>query len=316
MKRVGMFFIAVVFCFTLSYSECLAQKFDLKMMSGPMDGAWYPLGGAIANAIEKSIPGATVSIIPGGGVVNLEGLGAGKCEIGFSNSCTVADAFNGRPPFKKKMENMRQLANLYPQYFQIVVMKDSGIHSISDFKGKTLAPGPKGQFGEILIQQVLEVYGLSYKDLAKIQFVSYSDGVGLMKDGHTDIFSIGTACPASTILDLAAGRAIRLLSLPDDKIKALQKINAGYLKRVIPVNTYPGVDYEVSGIGYFTSLAISAGLPEDLVYKIAKTLVANLPSFGEVVKDMKKTTPKDLALDIGVPLHPGAQKYFKEIGVL
>jgi TRAP transporter TAXI family solute receptor len=289
------------------------EKVDLKMMTGPMGGSWYPLGGAIADAIQKQIPGVTVSVAPGGGMANVEGLELGKCDIGFSNSSSAVDGLYGRPPFKKKMENMRQLANLYPQYFQMVVREDSGIKSVADLKGKNIAPGPKGHTGELLAQQVLEVYGLSYKDMAKIHHVQYSDSVSLVKDGHAHAFILGTTIPASSILDLAADRKIRLLSLPDDKIKALQKINAGYLKRVIPKGTYPGVDYDVPGVGYFTHLVISAKLPDDLVYKITKTLANNLPRFAEVVKDMKGVTPKDLALDIGVPYHPGALKYYKEI---
>jgi len=286
------------------------------MMTGPMGGSWYPLGGAIADAIQREIPGVTVSVAPGGGMANVEGLELGKCDIGYSNSSSAVDAFYGRPPFKKKMENMRQLANLYPQYFQMAVWEDSGIKSVADLKGKTISPGPKGHTGELLAQQVLEVYGLSYKDMAKIHHVQYSDSVSLMKDGHAQAFILGTTIPASTIIDLAAAKKIRLLALPDDKIKALQKINAGYLKRVIPKGTYPGVDYDVPGVGYFTHLVISAKLPDELVYKITKTLANNLPRFANVVKDMKSTTPKDLALDLGIPYHPGALKYFKEIGAL
>jgi TRAP transporter TAXI family solute receptor len=297
----------------LAFSQ---EKVDLKMMTGPMGGSWYPLGGAIADAVQKEIPGVTMSVAPGGGIANVEGVELGKCDIGFSNSSSAVDGLYGRPPFKKKMENMRQLANLYPQYFQMVVREDSGIKSVADLKGKSIAPGPKGHTGELLAQQVLEIYGLSYKDMAKIHHVQYSDSVSLMKDGHAHAFILGTTIPASSILDLAADRKIRLLSLPDDKIKALQKLNAGYLKRVIPKGTYPGVDYDVWTVSYFTHLIISAKLPDDLVYRITKTLANNLPRFAEVVIDMKGFTSKDLALDIGVPFHPGALKYFKEIGSL
>jgi hypothetical protein len=308
--------VSFIFFLFVPFGLFAQEKFDLKMMTGPMGGSWYPLGGAIADAIQKEIPGVTVSVAPGGGMANVEGLELGKCDIGYSNSSSAVDAFYGRPPFKKKMENMRQLANLYPQYFQMVVWEDSGIKSVADLKGKAISPGPKGHTGELLAQQVLEVYGLSYKDMAKIHHVQYSDSVSLMKDGHAQAFILGTTIPASTIIDLAAAKKIRLLALPDDKIKALQKINAGYLKRVIPKGTYPGVDYDAPGVGYFTHLVISAKLPDELVYKITKTLANNLPRFANVVKDMKSTTPKDLALDLGIPYHPGALKYFKEIGAL
>lgn len=292
------------------------EKVDLKMMTGPMGGSWYPLGGAIMNAVQKEIPGVTISVTLGGGVANVEAVEFGKCEIGFSNSSSGVDGVYGRPPFKQKMTNMRQLANLYPQYFQIVVLEDSGIKSVAGLKGKAISPGPKGHTGEFAARQVLEIYGLSYKDMSKVQHVGYSDTAALMKDGHCDGWMLCTTIPASSIMDLASARKIRLIDLPEDKIKAMQKLNAGYIRRDIPKGTYQGVDYDVRGIGFFTHLIISAKLPDDLVYKITKSLVKDLPRLGDVVKDMKGVTSKDLALDIGIPFHPGALKYYKEIGLL
>ena len=316
MKRVQVMFAGIAFLLLCICPASFAQKFDLKMMTGPMGGSWYPLGGAIADAIQKEIPGVTLAVSPGGGVGNVEAIEFDKCDIGFSNSSSGVDGVYGRPPFKQKMTQMRQLANLYPQFFQIVVLEGSGIKSVADLKGKAIAPGPKGHTGEFAARQVLEIYGLSYKDMSKVHHVGYSDTVSLMKDGHCDGWLLCTTTPASTIMDLASTRKIRLISLPEDRIKAMQKLNAGYIKRVIPKGTYVGVDYDVQGFGFFTHLIISAKLPDDLVYKITKTMVKNLPRYGDVVKDMKGVTPKDLAMDIGIPFHPGALKYYKEVGAL
>lgn len=292
------------------------EKVDIKMMTGPMGGSWYPLGGAIAELIQKTIPGATVSVAPGGGIANVVGVEEGKADIGFGNSSSSVDGIAGRDPFKAPTKNVMQLANLYPQYFQIFVLKDSDIKSVADLKGKGICPGPKGHTGELLSQQVLKVYGLSYSDMSKVNHVSYSDAGSLMKDGHAHAWLPGTTIPASVGLDLATTKGIRLLSLPDDKIKELQKMNIGYIKRIIPGKTYPGVDYDVQTIGYFTHLVISAKLPEATVYKITKVVAENVDRLANVVKDMKGVTVKDLALDIGVPFHPGALKYYKEVGVI
>ncbi len=316
MKKLHVVLVCFAVFFLLCGSLGFAQKFDLKMMTGPMGGSWYPLGGAIADAIQKEIPGVTMAVSPGGGVGNVEAIELGKCDIGFSNSSSGVDGVYGRPPFKQKMTQMRQLANLYPQYFQIVVLEDKGIKSIADLKGKSISPGPKGHTGEFAATQVLEIYGLSYKDMSKVHHVGYSDAVALMKDGHCDGWLLCTTVPQASIMDLASTRKIRLISLPDDKIKAMQKINAGYIRRDIPKGTYQGVDYDVHGFGFFTHLIISAKLPDDLVYKITKTMVKNLPRYGDVVKDMKGVTAKDLAMDIGIPFHPGALKYYKEVGAL
>ena len=308
--------VGVIICFIFPSLAFSQEKLDLKMMTGPMGGSWYPLGGAIADALQKEIPGVNLTVGPGGGVANVEAVEIGKCDIGFSNSSSGVDAIYGRPPFKQKITNMKQLANLYPQYFQIVVLEDSGVKSVADLKGKAISPGPRGHTGEFAATQVLEIYGLSYKDMSKVHHVQYSDAVGLMKDGHCDGWLLCTTIPASSIMDLVSSRKIRLISLPDDKIKAMQKLNAGYIRRVIPKGTYQGLNYDVHGFGFFTHLIISAKLPDDLVYKITKTLVKNLPRYGDVVKDMQGVTAKDLALDIGIPFHPGALKYFKETGAL
>lgn len=292
------------------------DKVDLKMMTGPMGGSWVPLGGAIAELIQKNIPGTTVSVSPGGGMANVVGVQEGKADIGFGNSSSSVDGVAGREPFKAPTKNVMQLANLYPQYFQMVVLEDSGIKSPADLKGKGICPGPKGHTGELLAQQVFQIHGLSYKDMSKVNHVSYADAVSLMKDGHAQGYLLGTTIPASSILDLATTKKIRLLSLPEDKIRELQKMNVGYLRRVIPKGTYPGVDYDVVGVGYFTHLVISAKLPEPLVYNITKVLSENVERLADVVKDMKGVTVKDLALDIGVPFHPGALKYYKEKGVI
>jgi uncharacterized protein len=317
MRGIGMkCLIALMVCCT---APCLAfgqQKVDLKIMTGPMGGAWYPLGAAIADSIQKAVPGVSVAVTPGAGIANVEALEMGKCDIGFTMASSSVDAVHGTEPFKQKMQNMRQLANLYPQYFQMVVVEASGIKSVADMKGKALSCDRKGHLGELISQQILQVHGLAYKDLSKVHHVGYSDSVSLVKDGHAQGFFLITTCPASSVIDLASDRKIRLISLPEEKIKEMQKINSGYLKRVIPKGTYPGVDYDVQGIGTFTNLIISSKLPDDLVYQITKTLAGSLTRFADVVKDMTGVTPKDLAADIGVPFHPGALKYYKEVGAL
>ena len=316
MKRTITLLAVITLLISFSAFPSFAQKYDLKLMTGPMGGSWYPLGGAIADAFQKSIPGVSIAVSPGGGVGNVEGIETGKCEIGFSNSSSGVDGVLGRPPFKKKMGTVRQMANLYPQYFQMVVREDSGIKTVADLKGKVISPGPKGHTGEFAARQVLQVYGLSYKDMSKVHHVGYNDTVALMKDGHCDAWLLCTTVPASSIMDLASTRKIRLLTLPEDKIKAMQKLNAGYIPRLIRKGTYQGVDYDVPGFGFFTHLIASSKLPDDLVYKMTKAMVESLPRFGDVVKAMKGLTAEDLALDIGIPFHPGAMKYYKEVGAI
>jgi len=289
---------------------------ELRIMTGPQGGSWYPLGGAIAEILKQEVPGTSASVLPGAGIINIQGVETGQTEIGFGNSVSTADAIAGREPFKAQAKNVRQLATLYMQYFQIVVLDDAGIKSVADLKGKSIAVQPRGNTGEQMTRELLQVYGLSYKDMAKVSHVSYNDAVALMKDGHAQAFTLITTVPAASILDLASSRKIRMLSLSDDKFKELQKINSGYARREISKGIYPGVDYDVRQFGTYTHLMIRADLPEDLVYGITKALARNADSLGAVVKDVKGLTVKEMAFDVGVPYHPGALKFYKEAGAL
>jgi len=293
-----------------------AAALELRIMTGPQGGSWYPLGGAIAEILKKEVPGTTASVLPGAGIINIQGTETGQTEIGFGNAVSTADAIAGREPFKAPAKNVRQLATLYMQYFQFVVLDDSGIKSVADLKGKSIAVQPRGNTGEQMTRELLQVYGLSYKDLAKVSHVSYNDAVALMKDGHAQAFTLITTVPAASILDLASSRKIRMLTLPDDKFKELHKINNGYARREIPKGIYPGVDYDVRQFGTYTHLMIRGDLPDDLVYGITKALAKHAEDLGAVVKDVKGLTVKEMAFDVGVPYHPGAMKFYKEAGVL
>jgi TRAP transporter TAXI family solute receptor len=289
---------------------------ELRIMTGPQGGSWYPLGGAIAEILKKEVPGTTASVLPGAGIINIQGVETGRTEIGFGNSVSTVDALAGRQPFKAPAKNVRQLATLYLQYFQVAVLEDSGIKSVPDLKGKSIAVQPRGNTGEQMTRELLQVYGLSYKDMAKVSHVSYNDAVALLKDGHAQVFTLITTVPAAAILDLASSRKIRMLSVPDSKFRELLKINSGYARREIPKGTYPGVDYDVEAFGTYTHLMIRGDLPDDLVYSITKALAKNVDALGAVVKDVKGLNVKEMAFDVGVPYHPGALKFYREAGAL
>lgn len=293
--------------------EAPAQITDIRLMTGPQGGSWYPLGGAMAELIGKKMPNVRVTVQPGAGITNVKAVQAEKAEMGFANSCSTVDAIHGRDPFEKKYDNVMHMMALYPQYFQMVVPADSDIKSVADLKGKVLATQPKGNTGEQMSRHVLEVHGLSYDDCSKVHFVSYSDAVELMKNRQTDAFFLVTTVPASSVMDLAVSRKVRLLSLSEDKIAELNKINSGYVKRVIKAGTYPGQDEDVMGIGTWTHLIVQAKMPKDLVRDICEIFVEGREAFGAVVKAMEGVTTETLASDVGVPFHPGAEEYFKSV---
>ena len=290
---------------------------QLTFMTGPQGGSWIPLGGALKGLWEKEIPGLSIQQQPGAGIANVRGVDEGKAQIGFANSSTTVDGLAGRAPYPKKVTKVCQLANLYPQYFQVVANADAKINSFADLKGKTLVTQPKGNTAEILTATVLELNGLSYQSLAKVNFqAAYTDAVAMMKDGHAQVFTLGTTAPASAVMDLAAARDIRLVPVDDKTMAALKKANPGYNRLIIKAGTYPKQDQDVPVIGYSTHVIVSCDLPEDLVYKMTKIMAAHVDGMAAVVKSIAGLTPKDMALDIGVPLHKGAAKFYKEVGAL
>ncbi|HUG76208.1 MAG TPA: TAXI family TRAP transporter solute-binding subunit [Burkholderiales bacterium] len=298
----------------LAAAPVAAQQ--VTFMTGPQGGSWIPLGGALKGLWENNIAGLRIQQTPGAGISNVRGIDEGKAHIGLANSSTTVDGIEGRAPYPKKVTKVCQLANLYPQYFQVVALASAGVGSLADIKGKSLVTQPKGNTGELLTALVLKMNGLSYQDLPRVNFNSYTESVGMMKDGHAQVFTLGTTAPASAVMDLASARDIRLVPVDDRIMGELKKMNPGYNKLTIKAGTYPKQDRDVPVIGYSTHLVVACDLPENTVYQMAKTMAGNVDAMSAVVKSMEGITPKDMALDIGVPFHKGAAKFYKEAGAL
>ena len=290
-----------------------AHAADIKLMTGPQGGVWVPLGGQLKDMWEKAVPGLNVQSLPGAGIANVRGIEEGKTEIGFGNSISTVDAVAGRPPFNKKHDNVCNIATLYPQYFQVVVRADSGINSAKDLKGKALAAQPRGNTAEEITKQWLQVNGLNYNDM-KMSFVSYTDAVAQVQDGQAQAFTLGTTIPSGAVMDLASARDIKLLDL-SDQLEPMRKLNPGYTLVSVPKGTYPKQDKDVNVIGYATHIVASCKLPADTVYSMTKAMATNIPQMALVNKAISVLTPKMMAEDIGVPFHPGAAKYYKEVGI-
>jgi TRAP transporter TAXI family solute receptor len=291
-----------------------AQAQQLRLMTGPQGGSWYPLGGAIANIADKA--GLKVQVLPGAGIANVKAIQLGKADLGFANSISTVDGVAGRAPFDAKATNVCNVATLYPQFFQVVANADAGIKSLADVKGKGLAVQPKGNTAEFISQQALQNYGQKYGDASRDSYVSYTDAVSLMKDNNAQVFTLGTTVPASAIMDLASARDITIVPIGDDMFQALRQLNPGYTKLVIPAGSYPKQSVDVPTIGYATHVIARCDLDETAVYKVLKGMVDNKADLAAIAKAMAGTTPKMMAEDIGVPMHKGATRFYKEVGAL
>ncbi len=286
---------------------------ELKFMTGPQGGSWIPLGGQLKDLWEKAVPGLAIQQSPGAGIANVRAIEEGKADVGFSNSISAVDAIDGKAPFNKPHANVCNVATLYPQYYQLVVNADAGVNKISDLKGKSITTQQKGNTGELITRQLLEVNGVKYDDV-KVSFVGYTDSVNQMKDGHAVAFGLNTQVPAGAIMDLAAARDIKLID-QSDSIDKMKKINSGYQLITIPKGSYPKQDADVHVIGFFTHVVVSCKLPADEVYTMTKTIAENTKTLATVAKDIGALTAKGMGADIGVPFHPGAAKFYKEAGL-
>ncbi len=300
-------------CALIVISVTAASAAEIKLMTGPQGGAWVPLGGQLKELWEKAVANLSVQALPGAGIANVRGIEEGKTDVGFGNSISTVDAIKGAAPFNKPHVNVCNIATLYPQYFQVVVRVDAGVNTIKDLKGKGIAAQPRGNTAEEITKQLLQVNGLTYNDV-KMSFVSYTDAVTQVQDGHAVAFTAGTTIPSSAVMDLASAREVKLLDLAD-QLNAMKKLNPGYTLNTIPKGTYPKQDKDVKVIGYATHIVASCKLPAETAYAMTKAIATNTATLASVVKDIAALKPNAMAEDIGVPFHAGAAKFYKEAGI-
>lgn len=307
MKRLVLAGVSAIALITPAVAQ------EVRLMTGPQGGIWVPLGGQLKDLWEKAVPGLKVATLPGAGVANARAIEETKAEVGFGNTITTADAILGKPPFGKPHAKLCNVASLYPQYFQAIVLADSGINSVKDLKGKTITTQQRGNTGELITQHYLKAFGLSYTDV-KVNFSSYTESVEQMKDKQAHLFTLGAGIPLGAVMDLASGRDIKLLDQSDAHAE-MKKMNGGYVLLPVPKGTYPKQDKDVNVIAYATHVVASCALPADTVYKMTKAIAENTALLGNLNKAMGSLTPKDMAASVGVPFHPGAVQFYKEKGI-
>lgn len=293
------------------------QPIELRFMAAPQSGSWYPLAVGITESLKKSMSNLKqVSIEPGGGVANVIAVNSGQGQVGFSQAMPLVDGIKGNPPFKSKNENVQYILSLFPHTTHIVVLKNSGIKKIEDVKGKRINVGPKGLLTEDIAARILKAYGMSYNDMGSVQNLSFADSVEQMKDGRLDILFWTVPTPFAVLTDLAQSKDMDLLPLPEDKIKSLTSTNPGLVKTTLPKGTYKGLDHDVETIQSPLVVIANKNAPEDLVYQVTKTIYDGLDELKKIDPALKPIQQKDLPVDIGVPLHPGAKKFFQEKGLI
>lgn len=287
---------------------------QMVIVTGPIGGAWYPIGSAMVEILQKQ--GFRLTQQPGGGVSNAFNVGAGKAQLGFTTADVANAAVNGKGDFKgRAQKNLRLVAALYPQQYTLVVWADGPIKKVADLKGRVLQTTARGSSTELMTRRVLEAHGLTYDDLKSVNHSNVSDGVNQMKDGQVDAMSHLITNPAPHAVDLSSSRPIRIVSLDPSAIKKLTQAHQGYSPAVIKGGLYPGQMADVQTVGEAVILVTRAELDDDTVYKMTKTLLGNREHLANVHKVMAGFTPAAAVDSQALPIHPGALKFYKEAGV-
>ncbi len=292
-----------------------AQAQDIVMATGQQGGSWYPVGGAIKAIMERENPDMNITVMPGAGVSNVVGVDAGRFGIAFANSISTVDSMSGKEPFRKATTNVCNLGILYPQYFQIVALADSGIETVADMKGKRLTTQQLGNTGEFLTRELLSTAGMTFDDLSSVANTSYSDSASQMKDGQADFFTLGSSLPTGSVMDLASSRKIRLIDVDEETFKYFKDKNAAFQRREVKAGAYPGIDETVHAISYDTHLVAPCDFDGEIVKSALAAIADNNDSFAAISKSMANLTVEEMATDIGVPFHPAAKEFYAERGV-
>lgn len=290
---------------------------QLKFMSGSAGGSWFPMAGAIQAAVENQNEDIKLQVLPGNSIQNVMGVAKAKVQLGLANSVTTVDALTGKGSFEgKQAEGLCHIANLYPNYLQITSVK-TDIDDFADLKGTSIATLKAGSTSRAVLDIMMDISGMTDKDFKKISTGSGSDNVTLIKDGHVQSSLLVTAAPSGLITEMATSRDVALLNIDDQTYEKLQEINSGFDRMTIPANTYPKQGEDIMTTGFMMHFIGRCDIPEDTVYKITKAVVENAKDLGAVNKFLLQTTPKIMGAPVnGVPTHPGAEKYYKEVGAL
>lgn len=296
-----------------------ANRVFIRIPTASMGGSFYPAGSVIASLINDKLgkEGVVASAQESGGSPeNINMMAKGEAEAAVLLASVVVDAYNGRGAFKDKpYKDLRMITVLWPNLVQMVVTEKSGIRSYRDLKGKRVSVGQLGSGTEPNTIAALDGAGMTYKDILP-EFLGFSQSADAIKDGRIVAAQLSGGIPHPSVLDLFASRVgARLLSMTQDEVKRACELHPEFSEFTIPANTYPGQDYAVRTIATTTALGIRKDIPEDLVYKITKTIFENLDYIHKSYSGLEYMSLEHAIPGLVAPLHAGAVRYFKERGI-
>lgn len=292
-----------------------AREF-INVLTGGTSGVYYPLGAAISDIYAKNIEDARTQVqATKASVENLNLLQQGKGEIGFALGDSVALAVEGNVEagFVAPLDRLRGIAAIYPNYIQIVASQDSGIKTLEDLKGKRLSVGAAKSGTELNARAILEAAGMSYDDLDKVEYLPFAESVELMKNRQLDATLQSAGLGVASLKDLATSIPIQVVTVPED---VSAKLGSAYLPAVIPAGTYDGQDADVPTVSVVNILVTHDKVSDDTAYQMTKLIFDNLDTLKAAHSAARDIDPSKAAQNLPLPLHPGAERYYREAGIL
>lgn len=295
------------------------EKINLNFPTASTTGAVYPLGAALANLWNTKVEGVNVSAeASNGGVQNLNLIADGDAHISVAVTSIITEQKEGVNAFEgRAYDGVRILTSLYANYNQVVVRKNTDFDSFRDIKGKTFAVGAPGSTMEVESKNHTLKAGLKYPDDFKAQFVGPTESLDLLRNKQIDGFFMMAGIPTAAVTEALTTADAKILNIDEDIITALKAEYPWYTRAVIPAGTYDGQDEEVVTTAIKIMLICDEKVPDDVAYELVKVMWENIDSIKATNKVVEGMNLEDAAKDTaGIPLHPGALKYYKEKGVL
>src|SRR5205814_5157703 len=300
-KLIGAAAVAAV---ALSAPAVQAQQF-INVLTGGTSGVYYPLGVAIGKIYSDKIPNVKTQVqATKASIENLILLDQGRGEIAFTLGDSLKAAWDGdaEAGFKNKLEKLRTIGAIYPNYIQIVATAESGIKTLADLKGKSLSVGAPRSGTELNSRAILAAAGLSYKDLGKVEYLPFAESVDLMKNRQLNATLQSAGLGVASLKDLSTSAEITVVSVPKEVV---DKIGPPFASVMIPAHTYTGQDKDVPTAAVINYLVSSSAVSDDLAYEMTKLIFESLPELANAHSAGKEIKLETAAMGSPVPLHPG-----------
>jgi TRAP transporter TAXI family solute receptor len=293
-----------------------AEEF-VNVLTGGTSGVYYPLGVALTKIYGDGIPGAKVTVqATKASVENLNLLQQGRGEVAFAlgDSVTLAWSGSAEAGFRQKLDHLRAIAALYPNYIQLVASAASGIRSLADLKGKRVSVGAPKSGTELNARAVLKAAGLGYDDLGKVEYLPFAESVELMKNRQLDATLQSAGLGVASIRDLASAVDIVVVPIPHDIVGKIG--DPSYVGATIPAGTYAKQEADVPTAAIVNILVTHDGVSEDLAYRMTKLLFGHLADLRAAHAAARDITLERALHALPIPLHPGAERYYREVGMV